>query len=252
MSKNERPITLDYETAGKAVTFNPGVGGAMDLRVLLAPLDPQPPATTPPDVVRIEHPSPHGDVGTILWVREHTTREGGAIRYGLDTFFSGGAEWKSPSAMPRKLARLFLRVTATRLAYEPIPRSGSPRSWWFWETHVEVLRDRKAKLCPPGPEAVWRASFWHALDAADGVSSARAEEVAKATLAPLFEAGDWAALREHVLTFAATWFRSTYVGLMVTRAVMGLVRAHRQRIPDAWQVLVEKERVEKRAVRENA
>jgi hypothetical protein len=110
---------------------------------------------------------------------------------------------------------------------------------------VEVVRDRKGKLCPPGPEAVWRAGF-HAAMTYDDL---RAEQVARETLAPLIVGAEWAALREHLLTFASTWMRSVHHGLLVTRSVMALVKPHKKHVGDAWAALVEKERAERKGAR---
>jgi hypothetical protein len=195
--------------------------------------------------VLAQRPAGH-EPGAILWVRERTrTVDDGKIDYGGDhNLFLRSEQWRPPSAMPRRLARMFLRVLSVCLAYEGYP-TPQHRPSWFWETRVEVVRDRKGKICPPGPEAVWRAGF-HAAMTYDDL---RAEQVARETLAPLIVGAEWAALREHLFTFASTWMRSVHHGLLVTRSVIALVKPHKKHVGDAWAALVEKERVERKGAR---
>ena len=157
---NEQPIALPHEHAYIAARFNPGVGFE-DLRLLREMLNPQPTKGLAfIEAVRAAHPPPHGEMGTILWVREHTTIDGGTIRYGGDLVFPPrGKGWKPPSTMPRRLARMFLRVVQSNLIRGSFPGLGNRSPCWYWETKVEAIRDRKGKLCAPGPDAVWRGHF---------------------------------------------------------------------------------------------
>ncbi len=240
----ERPVTLDHQAARTAVLFDPGVGRA-DLCILRSFLDPQPAESADPNAARIAYPCPYGSHGDILWARDYTRSEDGKLLYGSDYDFGLGRGWKAPSRMPRKLARMFLRVASTRLAFERVGQCATPV--WFWEAGVEVVRNALGKLCSPGPEAVWKGSFHSALMSADGVTPRSAENVVQSTLRPLISAKDWSAVNDHLLTFAHSWMRSAQVGLALTEFVKALVRPCRQNILEGWSALREKEMWEKKA-----
>lgn len=225
-----KPITLHHADLYTAATFSPSVGRP-DLTTLTEWIH-GPSQRTPEADVLVAHPAPWA-AGDVLWAREHTAEEHGTL-YGGDCIFAPSGVWRPPSRMPRKLARIFLRVTASRLTCGPSPLL------WAWRADVAVVRDRHGKLCAPGPDAVWRGAFHAALSYDD----MRAERVALDTLAPMIAAQEWGPLREHLLTFASTWMRASYNGLAVTRAVMKLMRPHRAMVGDAWEALVAKERAE--------
>lgn len=112
-----RAITLDHADQYKAATFSASVSRP-DLTGLVEWIRGPSAAANEADV-RAAHPAPWA-AGEVLWVREHTALRGGNVLYGGDYIFALGLlSWRSPSKMPRKLARIFLRVTAVRLTCAP-------------------------------------------------------------------------------------------------------------------------------------
>lgn len=235
---NERAITLDpHDLVYKITRFT--LSSREDFTSLRTRIDPDPPDDADPSAVRAASSAPY-EAGTILWVREYTFEEDGKTLYSGDYESRGDRRWRSPSAMPRKLARIFLRVDGAEVRYANIFNGGPVLPSWWWDTRVTVLRDRKGNLCGPGPDAVWRSDFWTALRSHEATAPERAME----KLGALIAAGEWASLREHLLTLASTWFDRD-VGTFLARDAMRLVRPHRARMAsDAWEALVERDRIE--------
>ena len=240
---NEQPIRFDPDDpARQAARFDPGIGGRGDLRVLTTLVAM---AGTPltEAQARATKPCPYPAPGTILWVRDYTWRgEDGTLQYSSEHTCHSGRnkpEWRTPAKMPRRDAKMFLRVLDVQLIHGRCPTPKHQPSW-RWEAKVEVVRDRNAKLCPPGPEAVWRGDFFAAVTYDDN----SAQRVALEKLTPLIERGDWEELRAHLLTFAKCWLRTVENGALMTRAVMVLVKSHRKHVGDAWAAIVKRRQLE--------